>query len=215
LPVGGGARAKSTEDAGSRVLKVQVAGRSRNSRVDTASTLAFMREVEYRSSGVPLEEYELTRGDHRRQKQSEEISESVRRQVEEDNAKCRADPARAERRRQAFENVAKLMQSFKKADHEIMRWRVRLYCGHIIETEAHYTYTDPLSAGAYGRRCSECGEDRQTIVAFEPIGLRGEPPEPTESTPPPPPKKPTRADLERRVKTLEKENERLRAKLSD
>ncbi|WP_190019096.1 hypothetical protein [Streptomyces lucensis] len=46
-----------------------------------------MREVEYRSSGVPLEEYELTRGDRRRQKQSEEISESVRRQVEEDNAK--------------------------------------------------------------------------------------------------------------------------------
>lgn len=139
---------------------------------------------------------------------------SVRRQVEEDNAKCRADPARAERRRQAFENVAELMQSFKKADHEIMRWRVRLYCGHIIETEAHYTYTDPLSAGSYGRRCSECGEDRQTIVAFEPIGLRGEPPEPTESTPPPPPKKPTRADLERRVKTLEKENERLRTKLT-
>ncbi|GGW79406.1 hypothetical protein GCM10010503_66270 [Streptomyces lucensis JCM 4490] len=56
-------------------------------RVYAASTLAFMREVEYRSSGVPLEEYELTRGDRRRQKQSEEISESVRRQVEEDNAK--------------------------------------------------------------------------------------------------------------------------------
>jgi hypothetical protein len=183
-------------------------------RADTASTLAFMREVKYGSSGVPLEKYELTRGDHRRQKQSEEISESVRRQVEEDNAKCRADPARAERRRQAFENVAKLMQSFKKADHEIMRWRVRLYCGHIIEAEAHYTYTDPISAGSYGRRCSECGEDRQTIVAFEPIGLRCEPPEATEPPPPPPPKKPTRADLERRVKTLEKENERLRAKLS-
>lgn len=106
-----------------------------------------MREVEYRSSGVPLEEYELTRGNHRRQKQSEEISEWARRQVEEDDAKCRADLERAERRRQAFENVAKLMQSFKKADHEIMRWRVRLYCGHIIETEAHYTYPDPSRPG--------------------------------------------------------------------
>lgn len=183
-------------------------------RVDAASTLAVMREVEYRSSGVPLEEFELTRGDHRRQKQSEEISEWARRQVEEDDAKCGADPERAERRRQAFENVAKLMQSFKKADHEIMRWRVRLHCGHIIETEAHYTYTDPLSAGSYGRRCSECGEDRQTIVAFKPIGLRGEPPEATEPLPPPPPKKTTRAGLERRVKTLERENERLRAKLA-
>ncbi|MFB8396250.1 hypothetical protein [Streptomyces yangpuensis] len=173
-----------------------------------------MHEVECRHSGVPLEEYELTRRDHSRQKQSEEISEWARRQVEEDDAECRADPARAERRLQAFENVAKLMQSFKKADHEIMRWRVRLYCGHIIETEAHYTYTDPLSAGSYGRRCSECGEDRQTIVAFEPIGLRGEPQEAIEPLPPPPPKKPTRAELERRVKTLEKENERLRAKFS-
>jgi hypothetical protein len=50
-------------------------------RVDTASTLAAMREFEYRSSNIPLEEVELTRGDHRRQKQSEEISKSVRRQV--------------------------------------------------------------------------------------------------------------------------------------
>ncbi|WP_223735566.1 hypothetical protein [Streptomyces purpurogeneiscleroticus] len=174
-----------------------------------------MREVEYRSSGVPLEEYELTRRDHRRQKQSEESSVSIRRQVEEDNARCRADPAMAERRRQAFENVAKLTQSFKKADHEIMRWRVRLYCGHIIETEAHYTYTDPIDAGGSSKQCPECGGAWQTIVAFEPIGLRGEPPEPTVPTPPPPPKKPTRAELERRVKTLEKENERLRAKFSD
>lgn len=180
------------------------------------TTLPVMREVEYRSSGVPLEEYELTRGDHRRQKQSEEISPSIRQQVDEDNAKCRADPARAERRRQAFENVAKLMQSFKKQDHEIMRWRVRLYCGHIIETAAHYTYTDPIDAGAYSKRCAECGKDRLTIVAYEPMGLRAEPPEttePTEPSPPPPPKKPTRAELERRVKALEKETERLRAKL--
>ncbi|WP_130337617.1 hypothetical protein [Streptomyces sp. BK022] len=173
-----------------------------------------MREVEYRSSGVPLEEYALTRRDHRRQNQSEETGESIRLQVEEDNAKCRADPARAERRRQAFEAAAKLMQSFKKQDHEIMRWRVRLYCGHIIEIAAHYTYTDPISAGAYSKRCPECGEDEQTIVAFEPIGLRAEPPEPTEPTPPPPPKKPTRAQLERRLKALEEENERLRGKLT-
>ncbi|GAA4012780.1 hypothetical protein GCM10022384_66760 [Streptomyces marokkonensis] len=161
-----------------------------------------------------MEEYALTRRDHSRQKQSEESCERVRRQVDEDVAKCRADPARAERRRQAFENVAKLMQSFKKQDHEIMRWRVRLYCGHIIETEAHYTYTDPIDAGGYSKRCPECGKDGLTIVAFEPIGLRGEPPEPTEPTPPPPPKKPTRAELERRVKALEEENEHLRAELS-
>ncbi|MBL1118243.1 hypothetical protein JK364_38595 [Streptomyces sp. 110] len=170
-----------------------------------------MREVEYRSSSVPLEEYELTRADHRRQKQTEEISQWVRRQVDEDNAKCLADPAMAERRRQAFEGAWKLLQSFKKQDHEIMRWRVRLYCGHIIETETHCSYTDPVSAGASSRRCPECREERSTIVAYEPVGLLAEPPEPAPA-PPPPPKAPTRAELERRVKELEKENERLRAK---
>ena len=107
------------------------------------------------------------------------------------------------------------MQSFKKDDHEIMRWRVRLYCGHTMEMEAHYTYADPLSVGSYGRRCSECGRDRQTIVAFKPIGLRDESPEKAGPPPPPPPQKPSQADLEQRVKTLGKKNERLRAKLSD
>lgn len=118
-----------------------------------------------------------------------------------------ASPARRSR--------TSLMQSFKKADHEFMRWRVRLYCGHIMEMEAHYTYADPLSAGSNGRRCSESGGDRQTIVAFEPMGLCGEPPEKAGPLPtPPPPKKPSRADLEQRVKNLAKENERLRAKLT-
>ncbi|MFB4193960.1 hypothetical protein [Streptomyces carpaticus] len=176
-----------------------------------------MREVEYRSTGVPLEEYQLTRSDHHRQKESEESRKGARRQADEDNARCRADPAMAERRRQAFEEVANLLQSFKKQDHEIVRWRVRLYCGHIIEAEAHYTYSDPVSAGAYSKRCPECVKDGLTIVAFEPIGLRAEPPGPKEAIPPPPPpplKKPTRAELAARVTALKKENERLRAKLS-
>lgn len=107
-----------------------------------------MREVEYRSHGVPLEGYELTRGDHRRQKERGEISQAARRMADEDAARCRADPAMAERRRQAFENAWKLMQSFEKQDHEIMRWRVRLYCGHIVEMHMHYSYTDPVTGGA-------------------------------------------------------------------
>ncbi|MDI3402874.1 hypothetical protein [Streptomyces cavernicola] len=170
-----------------------------------------MSEIEYQSNGTPLESYELTRKDHRGQKQSEEIREWVQQQVDADNAKCRADPAMAERRRQAFENAARLMQSFKKQDHEIMRWRVRLYCGHIIQSEAHYTYSDPVSAGTYSKRCPECGRDNMTIVAFEPLGLRAEPPAPAGPPPPVRPKKPTRAELERRVRVLEEENARLRS----
>lgn len=175
-------------------------------------TLPAMSEIEYRSSGTPLESYELTRKDHRSQKQREEAREWARQQVDEDDAKCRADPARAERRRQAFEDVARLMESFEKEDHEIMRWRVRLYCGHIVETEAHCSYSDPVSAGANSRRCPECGRDGLTIVAYEPLGLRAEPP--SRAAPPPPvlPKKQTRADLERRIRALEEENARLRSR---
>lgn len=170
-----------------------------------------MREVEYESSGVPLEKYELTRGDHRRQQQSEAISPSILRQVEEDNAKCRADPAMAERRRQAFEEAGKLLQSFKKPDHEIMRWRVRLYCGHITETRRYYQYSSPTLHGPWSMGCPECGKESSEIVAFEPIGLAGERPPVPEPVSPPPPKRPTRAELERRVALLEKENQRLRA----
>lgn len=132
-------------------------------------TLPIMRDVEYRSSGVPLENYPLTRHDHRRQKESEESSRWVRQQVDEDNAKCRADPAMAERRRQAFAEVAKLMESFKKQDHEIMRWRVRLYCGHIIETAAHYTYTNPIDAGAYSKRCLSAGKSGRRLWHTNPL----------------------------------------------
>ncbi|MEU9111189.1 hypothetical protein AB0D04_05135 [Streptomyces sp. NPDC048483] len=172
-----------------------------------------MRKVEYENHGVPLEDYQLTHSDHRRQKQHEVSSQSIARQVEEDLAKCRADPERAERRRVCFENAWKLMQSFKKPDHEIMRWRVRLYCGHIAETRRHREVTTLTGHSPTSMTCPECGKDPSKIVAFEPIGLAGEPPPPPEpvAAPVPPPKKPTRAQLERRVAALEKENQRLRA----
>jgi hypothetical protein len=173
-----------------------------------------MREVEYRSHGVPLEDYELTRRDHRRQKESEKIRGAAQRMADEDLAKCRADPARAERRRQAFEEVAKLISTFERHDHEIMRWRARLYCGHIVETQAHYSHSDPIAAGGYTKRCPECEVEDLTIVAYEPIGLLGERPEPPQPPPSQPPKRPTRAELERRVAALEQENKRLRAKPS-
>lgn len=169
-------------------------------------------EVEYESHGGPLEDYQLTRSDHRRQKQHEVGSRSIERQVEEDNAKCRADPERAERRRVCFENAWKLLQSFKTPDHEIMRWRVRLYCGHIAETRRHSEVTTLTRHSPTSMTCPECGKDPAEIVAFEPIGLVGEPPPSPEPVPAPvtPPKKPTRAQLERRVAALEEENQRLR-----
>ncbi|MFB9585043.1 hypothetical protein OG590_17085 [Streptomyces goshikiensis] len=171
-----------------------------------------MPDIEYESRGVPLEEYQFTPRDHREQQQRDTMRQFVSRQVEEDVAKCRADPEMAARRHQAFENAWKLMQSFKKADHEIMRWRVRLYCGHIAETRRHYESCNPTLHGSSSMDCPECGKESSVIVAFEPIGLVGEPPAAAreELAAPPPPKRPSRAELERRIAQLEKENERLR-----
>lgn len=55
-------------------------------------------------------------------------------------------------------------------DHELMRWRLRLYCGHVIESTANVdnkTYGKP---GIGGRHCTECGSDHQTVVASKPLG---------------------------------------------
>ncbi|MFG3295650.1 hypothetical protein ACGF3G_43510 [Streptomyces sp. NPDC048179] len=172
-----------------------------------------MAEVEYESSGVPLEDYQLTRSDHRKQKQSEASSKRSEVRAKEARAREQADPEITRRKHEAFRRAWELMQKFKTPEHEIMRWRVRLYCGHIAETRRHREVATPTTHGPYSMQCPECGKDPSVIVAYEPIGLAAEPPPPPpKAVPPPPsPKKPTRAQLERRLAALEEENRRLRS----
>lgn len=84
-----------------------------------------------------------------------------------------------------------------------MRWRVRLYCGHIVETRRHYTFVNPTAAGSSSMRCPDCGMDPARIVAFEPIGLVV--PQPAAPVTPPVVRRPSRAELEQRVRDLEAE----------
>ncbi|GAA2507381.1 hypothetical protein [Streptomyces gobitricini] len=168
-----------------------------------------MPEVIYESSGIPLEKYQLTRSDHRDQEQSEAIERWAHRQVEKRMAQLRAAPELAERARQNAEETWKLIQSMKTRDHEIMRWRVRLYCGHITETRSHRKNGKPTLHGSSSMRCSECGKNPSVIVAFEPLGLVGQPPA-SRVAQAETPKRATRAELERRIAHLEAENERLR-----
>ncbi|KOU79676.1 hypothetical protein ADK61_10305 [Streptomyces sp. XY66] len=168
-----------------------------------------MREVEYKSHGVPLEDYQLTRRDHRWQKELEGICDLARRQVDEHLAEARANPEMAERQRENLEEVCKLMLSFKTPEHMIMRWRVRLYCGHIVETSRHCENAEPSRK----IRCPECGKDPSTIVAFEPLGFAGEPPTPRKAAQRAPTRR-GRAELERRVAALEQEIELLRTERS-
>ncbi|WP_331768129.1 hypothetical protein [Embleya sp. NBC_00896] len=170
-----------------------------------------MKLIEYESRGVPLEEYTLTRRDHHDQRRLEQIIALAREQVDRDVARIDADPVMAERRRRSVANALQLLASFQKPDHEIMRWRVRLYCGHITETRRHREGKSPTLHGPSWEKCPVCGQDPSAIVAFQPIAPAAEPPTVTSPVPPPPPRRPTRAALEHRLAELEAENERLRS----
>lgn len=168
--------------------------------------MRLMRTVEYKSYGLPLESYKLTPSDHRWQKDLEDIRQVAREQVARHRDEVYSDPVRALAHEDGLREAWKLIKSFKKTPpHEIMRWRVRLYCGRIATTSCHSENGRPPRF----MTCPECGKSPSTIVAFEPIGLAGEP-----SFAPPVkptvPSKPSRAELEQRIALLEEENGRLR-----
>ncbi|BAK33121.1 hypothetical protein MLP_01070 [Microlunatus phosphovorus NM-1] len=95
-----------------------------------------------------------------------------------------------------------------------MRWRLRLYCGHVLERTSHYTHKTLHNAFTGATSCPECGLDPATIVGGEAIGLEAEPKAARVPAAPSAAAKrsgrPTKADLEARVGALEAEIERLR-----
>ncbi|MCK9928830.1 hypothetical protein MXD62_16870 [Frankia sp. Mgl5] len=169
-----------------------------------------MRDVTYESHGVPLEEYQLTRKDHREQQSSEDAGRWAKKIIAEKKAEEAADPVLKAHRDEVARRAWKMITSRKTPDHELMRWRVRLYCGHIVETRRHAESARPTFAGASSMQCPECGKDPSYIVAFEPLGLLAEPPKPRKPAPAPTPRPPTRAQLERRLAELEAEVSELR-----
>ncbi|WP_039629534.1 hypothetical protein [Streptomyces sp. 769] len=124
--------------------------------------------VEYESQGLPLDAYQLSRADHRRQGEAEDIAAWVERQL------AKAPPWSEER----FRQLQELLGSHATPPPwEYMRWRVRLYCRHVQEVERHCRETRP-DMGARDKCCSECGKNPAVIVAFEVIGPAAEPPAP-------------------------------------
>ncbi|MCK9928833.1 hypothetical protein MXD62_16885 [Frankia sp. Mgl5] len=166
-----------------------------------------VRDVTYESHGVPLKEYQLTRADHRRQEGSEDIRRHVDGLAEQWRAEEAADPVLRAGRQAAVEQALKILFEARTPDHDLMRWRVRLYCGHITETQRHAETARPTMHGSSSMKCPECSKDPSTIVAYEPIGFADQRP-----VPPPALKRPTRAQLERRLAELEAEVGDLRSK---
>ncbi|KPM56419.1 hypothetical protein ACG83_00145 [Frankia sp. R43] len=164
-----------------------------------------VREVTYESRGVPLEAYELTKADHREQKSSEEAARWVEELLAKKQAEEAADPVLKAGRDAAGRKAMEMIASWRTPDHELMRWRIRLYCGHIVETRRHAETARPTMHGSSSMKCPDCSRDPSTIVAYEPLGFADQRP-----VPPPAPKRPTRAQLERRLAELEAEVSELR-----
>ncbi|MDP8931387.1 MAG: hypothetical protein M3O70_23160 [Actinomycetota bacterium] len=118
---------------------------------------------DYEQLGDPEAEHELTGRDHREQRTSEDIQERARK------AAAMAPPLSTE----TLEKVAALM-SVRTPPSHLMRWRLRLYCGHVTTQTAHASHKSVHAAFGMGRRCEECGRDPSAIVAARAIGLVGE-----------------------------------------
>ncbi|MCQ4085208.1 hypothetical protein NGB36_32780, partial [Streptomyces sp. RB6PN25] len=69
-----------------------------------------------------------------------------------------------------------LLSAGSDVPREVMLWRVRLYCGHLAEVTRNVGAQWPTG---YEERCPECGFDRATIVAYEPVGREVQPPRST------------------------------------
>jgi hypothetical protein len=54
--------------------------------------------------------------------------------------------------------IARLL-SPPRPPHERMKWRLRLYCGHIVEQTARYTHKTVEAAFRGSSSCPECGLD--------------------------------------------------------
>ncbi|WP_156910389.1 hypothetical protein [Nocardia mangyaensis] len=135
----------------------------------------------YLRHGVPLEGYLLTSQDHRNQEQSEQIGHWVAEQTAQWKAEEAADPQLKEARRITVQTLT-VMASQKAPDRGLIRWRLRLYCDHIIEATRHHTIDNPVSAGGTATWCTYCGRDPVVIVAYEPICLEAKAAEPADTT---------------------------------
>lgn len=129
------------------------------------------RNIDYRSHGVPLETYELTGKDHRDQRTADDIHAHVKKQAAQWQAAEAEDPKLREARSKSVRRAWEIINSSPTPDYQIMRWRVRLYCGHVVETTRHCEVVRPKAHGSSSMRCPDCGMGPAEIVAYEPLGM--------------------------------------------
>jgi hypothetical protein len=70
----------------------------------------------------------------------------------------------------------RVLLSRRTPPDELVVWRLRLFCGHLVSRDAHYTHTTVHAAFMGATACPECGLDPATIVAAEALGRRAQTP---------------------------------------
>ena len=158
--------------------------------------------LEYEGFGDPDQPTEYDSRIERNQQQCRELHEQIEREFREN------PPGPLPR-----EAIAKLRQLFSvpTPDHELMTWRLRLYCGHVIEATANIDNKRFGSPGIGGHRCSECGLENQTTVASNALGTVADLAEKSKGKRTKPAKAVPRSD-EQRIAELEAELAELKRK---
>jgi hypothetical protein len=107
----------------------------------------------------PGDGWQPTNRDIRRQRQSEDIRSHAREMA------ASAPPLS----QQTLERLATLL-SRPTPRHDLIEWRLRIFCGHVVTRTAHHTHTTVHAAFTGSVKCGECGLDPATIIAAEAIG---------------------------------------------
>lgn len=120
---------------------------------------------EYRRKGDLSAPFSWTKKIERAQAQAERLHEYVQKIV------VKAPPIPPDAR----EQISGLLRLYGNAPRPAqMRWRLRRYCGDVVEETADEKYLDPGEAFKHSEQCPACGRKPSVIVDAEPIGLAGE-----------------------------------------
>jgi hypothetical protein len=104
----------------------------------------------------PGDEWSPTKRQVRRQREFEAIRAHAVRMAAE------APPLSEE----ALHTIATFMLN-RPPESDLVEWRLRLFCGHVVTRRSHHTNTTVHMAFKGSVACPECGLDRATIVSAE------------------------------------------------
>lgn len=145
----------------------------------------------------PGDDWTPTKRQARRQREFEDIREHAVRMAAD------SPPLTAEQLR----TLATFIMN-RPPESDLVEWRLRLFCGHVVTRTSHHTNTTVHMAFTGTVACPECGLDPATIVSAEALRRPG---------PERQPKERDRDDtsIRRAIARHEREIEKLRAQLGE